>query len=320
MVAPVVAAAYVVIAFLLRVLLYVLKKLLNQATKVTTEIVKKHLAPFLADIGASIAQNLIEFIFSFATEVATDIKKEQRGSTTPKPSGSTKPTAPSRPSSVGAWYEVYTKKPILFKSVICKVCCFSNQIGGATGKAPKKETATDKVISLWGGLRHLRQKAVQVIFALVDIVMEHKCPIKAEVIYDKKTKQPLMVAGANPPRHQFMESPGKGRWGADVIVVKDIMKAPTIDNILHWVEVKFLDSNDPPDREQMRDYTQFLGSSTKLAMIRVSADPKTSGKAKAVPQNTQKPSSTPQGRKTSKVNKMREVWDIVVSNAENLWK
>ena len=323
MVAPVVAAAYVVIAFLLRVLLYVLKKLLNQATKVTTEIVKKHLAPFLADIGASIAQNLIEFIFSFATEVATDITKEQRGSTTPKPSGSTKPTAPSRPSSVGAWYEVYTKKPILFKSVICKVCCFSNQIGGATGKAPKKETATDKVISLWGGLRHLRQKAVQVIFALVDIVMEHKCPIKAEVIYDKKSKQPLMVAGANPPRHQFMESPGKGRWGADVIVVKDIMKAPTIDNILHWVEVKFLDSNDPPDREQMRDYTQFLGSSTKLAMIRVSADPKTSDcscKAKAVPQNTQKPSSTPQGKKTSKVNKMREVWDIVVSNAENLWK
>ena len=43
MVAPVVAAAYIVIAFLLRVLLYVLKKLLNQAAKVTTDIVKKHL-------------------------------------------------------------------------------------------------------------------------------------------------------------------------------------------------------------------------------------------------------------------------------------
>ena len=323
MVAPVVAAAYVVLAFLLRVLLYVLKKLLNQAAKVTTELVKKHLLPFLKDIGATIAQELIEFIFSFATEVATDIKREQRGSTTPQPSGSTKPTAPSRASSVGAWYEVYTKKPILFKSVICKVCCFSNQIGGATGKAPKKETMADKVIGLWGGLRHLRQKAVQVIFALVDIVMEHKCPIKAEVIYDKKTKQPLMVTGANPPRHKFMETPGSGRWGADVVVVKDIMKAPTIDNLLHWVEIKFLDSNDPPDREQMRDYTQFLGSSTKLAMIRVSADPKTSDcgcKAKAVPQNTQKPSSTPQGKKTSKANKMREVWDIVVSNAENLWK
>jgi len=238
MVAPVVAAAYVVLAFLLRILLYVLKKLLNQAAKVTTEIVKKHLLPFLKDIGATIAQELIEFIFSFATEVATDIKKEQRGSTTPQPSGSTKPTAPSRASSVGAWYEVYTKKPILFKSVICKVCCFSNQIGGATGKAPKKETIADKVISLWGGLRHLRQKAVQVIFALVDIVMEHKCPIKAEVIYDKKTKQPLMVSGANPPRHKFMETPGSGRFGADIIVVKDIMKAPTLDNILHWVEVK----------------------------------------------------------------------------------
>ena len=323
MVAPVVAAAYVVLAFLLRVLLYVLKKLLNQAAKVTTEIVKKHLLPFLKDIGATIAQELIEFIFSFATEVATDIKKEQRGSTTPQPSGSTKPTAPSRASSVGAWYEVYTKKPILFKSVICKVCCFSNQIGGATGKAPKKETIADKVISLWGGLRHLRQKAVQVIFALVDIVMEHKCPIKAEVIYDKKTKQPLMVSGANPPRHKFMETPGSGRFGADIIVVKDIMKAPTLDNILHWVEVKFLDSQDPPDEEQMDDYTRFLGNSTKLAMIRVSADPKKSDcgcKAKAVPQNTQKPSSTPQGKKTSKVNKMREVWDIVVTNAENLWK
>ena len=95
MVAPVVAAAYVVLAFLLRVLLYVLKKLLNQAAKVTTELVKKHLLPFLKDIGATIAQELIEFIFSFATEVATDIKKEQRGSTTPQPSGSTKPTAPS---------------------------------------------------------------------------------------------------------------------------------------------------------------------------------------------------------------------------------
>ncbi len=323
MVAPVVAAAYVVLAFLLRVLLYVLKKLLNQAAKVTTELVKKHLLPFLKDIGATIAQELIEFIFSFATEVATDIKREQRGSTTPQPSGSTKPTAPSRASSVGAWYEVYTKKPILFKSVICKVCCFSNQIGGATGKAPKKETMADKVIGLWGGLRHLRQKAVQVIFALVDIVMEHKCPIKAEVIYDKKTKQPLMVTGANPPRHKFMETPGSGRWGADVVVVKDIMKAPTIDNLLHWVEIKFLDSNDPPDREQMDDYTDFLNGSSKLAMIRVSADPKKSDcgcKAKAVPQNTQKPSSTPQGKKTSKANKMREIWDVIVTNAENLWK
>ena len=323
MVAPVVAAAYVVLAFLLRVLLYVLKKLLNQAAKVTTELVKKHLLPFLKDIGATIAQELIEFIFSFATEVATDIKKEQRGSTTPQPSGSTKPTAPSRSSSVGAWYEVYTKKPILFKSVICKVCCFSNQIGGATGKAPKKETMADKVIGLWGGLRHLRQKAVQVIFALVDIVMEHKCPIKAEVIYDKKTKQPLMVSGANPPRHKFMETPGSGRFGADIIVVKNIMKAPTLDNILHWVEVKFLDSQDPPDEEQMDDYTRFLGNSTKLAMIRVSADPKKSDcgcKAKAVPQNTQKPSSTPQGKKTSKANKMREIWDVIVTNAENLWK
>ena len=323
MVAPVVAAAYVVLAFLLRVLLYVLKKLLNQAAKVTTELVKKHLLPFLKDIGATIAQELIEFIFSFATEVATDIKKEQRGSTTPQPSGSTKPTAPSRSSSVGAWYEVYTKKPILFKSVICKVCCFSNQIGGATGKAPKKETMADKVIGLWGGLRHLRKKAVQVIFALVDIVMEHKCPIKAEVIYDKKTKQPLMVAGANPPRHKFMETPGSGRFGADIIVVKNIMKAPTLDNILHWVEVKFLDSQDPPDEEQMDDYTRFLGNSTKLAMIRVSADPKKSDcgcKAKAVPQNTQKPSSTPQGKKTSKANKMREIWDVIVTNAENLWK
>ena len=323
MVAPVVAAAYVVLAFLLRVLLYVLKKLLNQAAKVTTELVKKHLLPFLKDIGATIAQELIEFIFSFATEVATDIKREQRGSTTPQPSGSTKPTAPSRASSVGAWYEVYTKKPILFKSVICKVCCFSNQIGGATGKAPKKETMADKVISLWGGLRHLRQKAVQVIFALVDIVMEHKCPIKAEVIYDKKTKQPLMVAGANPPRHKFMETPGSGRFGADVIVVKDIMKAPTLDNILHWVEIKFIDSKDDPDREQMDDYTDFLNGSSKLAMIRVSADPKKSDcgcKAKAVPQNTQKPSSTPQGKKTSKANKMREIWDVIVTNAENLWK
>ncbi|WP_151713691.1 hypothetical protein [Acinetobacter bereziniae] len=323
MVAPIVAAAYVVIAFLLRVLLHVLKKLLNQAAKVTTELVKKYLAPFLKDIGATIAQELIEFIFSFATEVATDIKREQRASTTPKPSGSTKPTAPSQASRVGAWYEVYTKKPILFKSVICKVCCFSNQIGGATGKASKKETIADKVINLWGGLRHLRQKAVQVIFALVDIVMEHKCPIKAEVIYDKKTKQPLMVAGTNPPRHKFMETPGSGRLGADILIVKNMMKAPTLDNILHWVEIKFIDSDDKPDRDQMDRYVELLSSNSKLAMIRVSANPKDSDcgcKAKAVPQNTQKPSSTPQGKKTSNVNKMREVWDIVVSNAENLWK
>lgn len=313
----------IVIAFLLRVLLTVLKKLLNQAAKVTSEIVKKHLIPFLKDTGAVIAQEIIEFVFSFATEVATDIKKEQTGSTAPQPNGSTKPTAPSRSSSVGAWYDVYTKKRILFKSVICKVCCFSNQIGGATGKAPKKETVAEKVINLWGGLRHLRQKAVQVIFALVDIVMEHKCPIKAEVIYDKRTKQPLMVNGAEPPRHQFMETPGSGRFGADVIVVANIMKAPTIDNILHWVEIKFLDSNDPPDREQMRDYSDFLGSERKLAMIRVSEDPNKSDcgcKAKTLPQNTQKPSSTPQAKRTSKINKMREIWDVIVTNVENLWK
>ena len=75
MVAPVVAAAYVVLAFLLRVLLYVLKKLLNQAAKVTTDIVKKHLAPFLADIGASIAQNLIEFIFLLRQKLQPILKK-----------------------------------------------------------------------------------------------------------------------------------------------------------------------------------------------------------------------------------------------------
>lgn len=314
----------IIIAFVLRALLSILKKLLNQAAKVTTDLVKKHLAPFLADIGASIAQSIIDFIFSFATEVATDIKKEQQGSTIPQPNGSTKPTAPSQASRVGAWYDIYTKKPILFKSVICKVCCFSNQIGGATGKAPKKESVADKVISLWGGLRHLRQKAVQVIFALVDIVMEHKCPIKAEVIYDIRTKQPVMVAGANPPRHKFMETPGGDhRIGADVVVVKDIMKAPTIDNILHWVEIKFLDSDDPPDKKQMDKYSLFLSSNSKLAMIRVSADPKTSDcgcREKPLPQNTQKPSSTPQGKKTSKINQMRELWDIVVTNAENIWK
>lgn len=28
----------------------------------------------------------------------------------------------------------------------------------------------------------------------------------------------------------------------------------------------------------------------------------------------------PQGKKTSKANKMRGIWDIVVTNAENLWK
>ncbi|HCU0566573.1 hypothetical protein KWF82_11415 [Acinetobacter baumannii] len=313
----------IVIAFLLRVLLTLLKKLLNQAAKVTTELVKKHLVPFLHDIGATIAQEIIEFVFSFAAEVAADIRKEQKGSTTPQPAGSVKPTAPSQASKVGAWYDVYTKKRILFKSVICKVCCFSNQIGGATGKASKKESLTEKVINLWGGLRHLRQKAVQVIFALVDIVMEHKCPVKAEVVYDVKTKQPLMVNGANPPRHKFMETPGSGRFGADVIVVKDIMKAPTIDNILHWIEIKFLDSNDPPDRDQMRNYSDFMGSDRKLAMIRVSADPKNSDcgcKAKALPQSTQKPSSKPQGKKTSKINKMREIWDVIVTNVENLWK
>ncbi|MFV5619392.1 hypothetical protein [Acinetobacter baumannii] len=120
-----------------------------------------------------------------------------------------------------------------------------------------------------------------------------------------------------------METPGSGRFGADVIVVKDIMKAPTIDNILHWIEIKFLDSNDPPDRDQMRNYSDFMGSDRKLAMIRVSADPKNSDcgcKAKALPQSTQKPSSKPQGKKTSKINKMREIWDVIVTNVENLWK
>ena len=50
---------------------------------------------------------------------------------------------------------------------------------------------------------------------------------------------------------------GDHRIGADVVVVKDIMKAPTIDNILHWVEIKFLDSKDPPNEKQMRTYSDF---------------------------------------------------------------
>jgi hypothetical protein len=78
MVAPVVAAAYVVLAFLLRILLYVLKKLLNQAAKVTTEIVKKHLLPFLKDIGATIAQELIEFIFLLQRKLQPILKRAKR--------------------------------------------------------------------------------------------------------------------------------------------------------------------------------------------------------------------------------------------------
>jgi hypothetical protein len=84
MVAPVVAAAYVVLAFLLRILLYVLKKLLNQAAKVTTEIVKKHLLPFLKDIGATIAQELIEFIFLLQRKLQPILKSKEAHNTSAK--------------------------------------------------------------------------------------------------------------------------------------------------------------------------------------------------------------------------------------------
>lgn len=313
--------ALLLIAFVLRVLLTVLKKLLNKAAKVTIDIVKNNLIPFLKDIGAVIAQEIIEFIFSFATEVATDIKKEQANSTKPQHQTTQKPTAPTQGFKVGQWYEVYTKKSIPFKSVICKVCCFSNQVGGATGKAPKgKKNMSDRLMDLmWSDLNHLRQKAVQAIFALVDIVMDHKSPIKAEVIYDKRTKLPIMVAGTNPPRHKFMESPGGGhRVGADVVIVANIMKAPTIDNIVRWVEIKFLDSDDKPRKDQMDIYAGIVGTS-KLAMIRVSANPKDSDcscKAKTLPQDNQKPSSIPKGKSTSKINQLRELWDIITTNIE----
>ena len=110
-----------------------------------------------------------------------------------------------------------------------------------------------------------------------------------------------MVAGANPPRHRFMETPGGDhRIGADVVVVKDIMKAPTIDNILHWVEIKFLDSKDPPNEKQMRTYSDFLGSSTKLAMIQYLLIPKqviVVVRQRQYRKIHKKPSSTPQGKK-----------------------
>ena len=73
----------------------------------------------------------------------------------------------------------------------------------------------------------------------------------------------------------------------------------------------------------MRTYSDFLGSSTKLAMIQYLLIPKqviVVVRQRQYRKIHKKPSSTPQGKKTSKVNKMREVWDIVVTNAENLWK
>jgi len=311
----VIALFYALVAFLLRVLLTVLKKLLNKAAKVTVEIVKKDLIPFLKETGAYIAQEVIEFVFSFAAEVAADIRREQNKSTNPQPNGSTRPTAPSQGTNVGAWYEVYTKKQILFKSVICKVLCYSNQVGGATGKKGKK--AEKKNNNMWDDLTHLRQKAVQVIFALVDIVMDHKCPIKAEVIFDIKTKKAIMVEGANPPRHKFMETPGgEHRVGADILIVANPLQAPEGNNILRWVEIKFLDSDDHPDRVQMRDYGKVVPDS-KLAMIRVSANPKNSDCTcthKAPPSTgTDKPKTPTQRAKTAKQKQLREIWDIILS-------
>lgn len=54
-------------------------------------------------------------------------------------------------------------------------------------------------------------------------------------------------------------------------------------------------------------------------MIQVSANKKRNA-CSCVLQSIKKLSTTRQGKKTSKVNKMREIWDVIVTNAENLWK
>ncbi|WP_278493178.1 VRR-NUC domain-containing protein [Acinetobacter gyllenbergii] len=152
------------------------------------------------------------------------------------------------------------------KEVLCKVICYC-------GLRPNKGKTG----------QNLHQSCVSERLRELDKFMRHQSPYKPEVTYDMTTSppEPIMSKRLLTKVHEYVPAWIRKYWEKekgypyekgqnltkrpDVIIVKDLSKPPTQENIKNVVEIKF--GNDVYGRDQEKSYTEIAGDANKVKVL-----------------------------------------------------
>jgi hypothetical protein len=255
--------------------IYILGRIILQfAIKVGTRIMTRYILPVVRaslrwlkeeaiDIGTTALFAAIQYVLDFLTGSTEELGKyiNEKSSLLPK-QGSPNPTTGRQPN-----YRHFYRRPIPYRPIICRILCFANS-NPIPGKRTKKGDKT-KPESTTGDFPKLRQLAATILFELLDMMLDWKSPLKADLMY--RGGQPLLTQPDFRPKRVGFSYKRKeaGSISPDIAIVEDRHKPPTLDNLFAIVEVKF--KGDGFDFEQERAYAEnFKG--VPLALIRVPED------------------------------------------------
>ena len=260
------------VAYAVGVAIYVIGRIIIQfAVRVGTRVLTRYILPVvrsalawfkreIGELGREALFEAIEFVIDFITGSAGEMKDyiKLKSSVLPK-QGSPKPTAGRQPQ-----YQYLYRRPIPYRPIIARVLCFANR-----NPIPGKRKTSKDASAGAGAVPQLRQLAATVLFEILDLMLEWKSPLKADLMYRKR--QPLLTSPDFRPKRVGFSYKTKeaGTISPDIAIVEDRHKAPTLDNLFAIVEVKF--PGDRFDEGQEGAYErEFEG--VDLALIRVPED------------------------------------------------
>jgi hypothetical protein len=257
------------------VAIYVLGRIIIQfAARVGARIATRYILPVIRvalqwlkeeaiEIGKAALFAAIQYVLDFLTGSAKELDEyiKEKSSVLPK-QGSPNPTTGRQPN-----YQYLYRRPIPYRPIICRILCFANT-NPIPGKRTKKDDKT-KPEPTKTDFPKLRQLAATILFELLDLMLDWKSPLKADLMY--RNRQPLLTTPDFRPKRVGFSYKVKeaGTISPDIAIVEDRHKAPTVDNLFAVVEVKF--PNDAFDDKQKKAYElNFTG--VPLALIRVPED------------------------------------------------
>lgn len=257
------------------VAIYVLGRIIIQfAIRLGTRIATRYIFPAVRaalrwlkeeaiEIGKDALFAAIAVVLDFLTGSAKELDEyiKEKSSLLPK-QGSPNPTTGRQPN-----YQYLYRRPIPYRPIICRILTFANtnpipgKRNGKNGQDKPQPTTTE--------FPKLRQLAATILFELLDLMLDWKSPLKADLMY--RNRQPLLTSPDFRPKRVGFSYKVKepGTISPDIAIVEDRHKAPTIDNLFAVVEVKF--PNDGFDEEQKSSY-EFSFPGVALALIRVPED------------------------------------------------
>lgn len=255
--------------------IYILGRIILQfAIKVGTRIMTRYILPVVRaslrwlkeeaiDIGTTALFAAIQYVLDFLTGSTEELGKyiNEKSSLLPK-QASPNPTTGRQPN-----YRHFYRQPIPYRPIICRILCFANS-NPIPGRRTKKGDKT-KPESTTGDFPKLRQLAATILFELLDMMLDWKSPLKADLMY--RGGQPLLTQPDFRPKRVGFSYKRKeaGSISPDIAIVEDRHKPPNLDNLFAIVEVKF--KGDGFDENQNNAYKDsFTG--VPLALIRVPED------------------------------------------------